>query len=392
MNFNFQKFSKLFADYQMPFVRSKDTIGIDIGNYSVKVVLMKRVGNKWQLQKYASEPIYQIQEGNTAPSPAEKKQVTVAAIKKLLLENKITIRYAATSVSGNSVIVRYVKFPKLTYQQLAKTIHIEAESYIPFAVQDVNIGFQILEDVMEDGAQKMDTLLVATKKEVIQNKVDILAEAGLLPVVIDVDSLAVENALSINIPEEDVKKPFMVVNCGMLTTNISIIENGKSRVVRDIFIAGDTFTKAIQRSMQTNWKQAEEYKIKYGIGDITASQPSDIAEKVGSEQTKSQVTSSLVFALKELILEIQRSIDYYQTQGQGPVENRIEKIYLSGGGMLLKNVSAHLQSELHLPVEVFNPFRKISNEAAMLADQDLTFSQYAVAVGLATRYKKDTEI
>jgi len=333
--------------------------------------------------------IYPVQENTSvAMSPAEKKQLAINAVKKLISKNKISVKYAATSVSGNSVIVRYVKFPKLTYQQLLKTIQIEAESYIPFPIQEVNIGFQIIGDVMDAGAQKMETLLVATKKEIIQNKVDILVEAGLIPVVIDVDSFAVENAISINLPEEELKKTFLVVNCGVSTTNISIIDNGKSRVVRDVFIAGDTFTKLVQRNMQTNWKQAEEYKIKYGISD-SSSAPED-QSKSDNDKFKSQVSLSITSSMKELIVEIQRSIDYYQTQGL--VEKHIEKIYLCGGGMMVNNISAYLQSQLNLPVEIFNPFKKLSKGNMLLSEQNFTFSQYAVAVGLATRHKKDTEI
>ena len=377
-------------EIKLPFVRPKDTIGVDIGNFSVKIVQLKPAGNKWLLEKYASEPIYASQDATAAavPSPAEKKQLVINAIKRLIAQNKITVKYAATSVSGNSVIVRYVKLPKMSYQQLSKTIGIEAESYIPFAIQDVNIGFQVLRDVVEDGKPMMETLLAATKKEVIKNRVDILVEAGLIPVVIDVDSFAVENALSINSSEEELKKTILVVNCGVSTTNISVIENGKSRVVRDVFIAGDTFTKFLQRNMQVNWKQAEEYKVKNGIGK--SSEVSEEPAKDDAGQIKSQISSSLMTSLKELILEIQRSIDYYQTQSQ--VEKRIEKIYLCGGGMMIKNIDAYLQSQLNLPVELFNPFKRISREAKLLSEQDLTFSQYTVAVGLATRYKKDTEM
>lgn len=366
----------------LPFMRSKDAIGVDIGNYSVKIVHLKNFANKWSLQSYASEMIYLGQDTpGTGTGSADKRQMAVNAIKKLLSQNKIMVKYAATSVSGNSVIVRYVKFPKMPYQQLAKTIPVEAEAYIPFAIQDVNIAFQILGDVVEDGATNMETLIVATKKEVIQNKIDILVEAGLVPVVVDVDSFAVENAIAVNVPENE-KAAAIIVNSGVSTTNISVIEGGKSRVVRDVFIAGDTFTKSIQRNMQINWKQAEEYKIKFGIGESAANELEP--PKGDTEQIKAQVHSALTSALKELIVEIQRSIDYYQTQGQ--VDKRIEKIYLCGGGMMIKNVDTYLQAQMRLPVELFNPFKKLSAETA-----GMKLSQYAVAVGLATRYKKDTE-
>jgi len=378
-----------FKDIRFPFSATKDAIGVDIGNSSIKIVQLKNAGNKWLLHKYDLELISVTPEtaGNNLFS-VEKKEAAVNAIKKIIALHKITTKHAVTSVSGNSVIVRYVEFPKQTYQQLSKTITVEAESYIPFAVQDVNIGFQILGDVMEDGKQMMKTLLVATKKEIIQNRIDILVESGLIPVVIDVDSFAIENAISINLSEEELKKTILVVNSGLLTTNISVIENGKSCVVRDVFIAGDAFTKALQRIMSINLKQAEEYKINYGMELLTP--PAEEIAQSSTEKIKFQTSDALMTSLKELISEIQRSIDYYQTHDRN--EKRIEKIYLSGGGMMIKNLDAYMQSQLHLPVELFNPFKKISSEASMLSDQNVTFSRYAVAVGLATRYRRDSEI
>jgi type IV pilus assembly protein PilM len=255
-------------------------------------------------------------------------------------------------------------------------------------VQDVNIGFQIIGDVMDNGAQKMETLLVAAKKEIIQNKIDIIIEAGLIPVTIDIDSFAVENAIAINLSEDELKKTFMVVNCGALTTNISIIENGKSRVVRDVFSAGDTFTKSLQRNLQVNWKQAEEHKMKADVSGAPAAVDTDPDKtKVNNGAFQSQISSLVITSVKELVSAIQRSIDYYQTQSTS--ENHVEKVYLCGGGMMIKGIDKYMQAQLHLPVELFNPFAGISRDAALLSDTGISFSQYAVAVGLATRKKGD---
>ncbi|OQA90917.1 MAG: Competence protein A [Elusimicrobia bacterium ADurb.Bin231] len=239
---------------------------------------------------------------------------------------------------------------------------------------------------MEDGEQKMETLVVATKKEIIQQRIEILVEAGLIPVIIDVDSFAVENAISINLSEEDLRKTFLVVNCGVQTTNIIIIEKGKSRVVRDVFIAGETFTKMLQRNLQTNWTQAEENKIKYGISEPAA--PSSEDDVSGPLQQ--QVASLLSASVKELVSEIQRSIDYYQTQGAAS-DKHIDRIFLCGGTMLMKGIAGYVESRIKLPVTIFNPFTKIAPGNTPVSDPEFTFAQYAVAVGLATRSKGDTE-
>ncbi|PIU83617.1 MAG: hypothetical protein COS68_03090 [Elusimicrobia bacterium CG06_land_8_20_14_3_00_38_11] len=379
---------------KMPFSRPKEVVGIDIGNYSVKIVQLKLTGDKWSLEKFGAAIAVNPDQAET--TPIEKKQLAVEAIKKIINEQKITAKDAITSVSGSSVIVRYVKFPKLTQEQLSKTIQFEAEPFIPFPIQDVNISFQILGDVTEDGAQKMETILVAAKKEIIQNKMDILMEAGLKSVVIDVDSFALENAISVNASEQDLKNVYLVINIGVATTNISIIENGTSRVVRDVFIASSSFTKAIQRNLQIDWKQSEEKKLKFAI--LVTPEEKEKALSDGDDEVL-QLSTILVAPARELVAECQRSIDFYQTQSTE--EKKISKIYLCGGGGGQKGLDKYMESQIHIPVEIYNPFRKIAAaDSSLPADVSMAgapesdvsqFSQYAVAVGLATRKRGDVK-
>src|SRR3989339_691575 len=370
---------------KLPFGKPKEVVAVDIGNNSVKIVQLKHTaGEKWILEKYASSAV--ANSDGSEITPLERKQIAVNVIKKLLAEQKITAKDAVTSVSGNSVIVRYVKFPKLTPEQLSKTIQFEAEPFIPFPIQDVNISFQILGDVTEDGSQKMETILVAAKKEVIQNKLDILIEAGLIPVVVDVDSFALENAISINATEEEIKQVYLLINCGMSTTNISIVEDGTSRVVRDVFTASSSFTKIIQRNLQIDFKQSEEKKFKYGIL-VTPEQKEEALAKGNDEAL--QISTILISAVKELVAECQRSIDFYQTQTAS--EKPVNKIYLCGGGALLKGLDKYIESQLHLPVDILNPFAKLTDKVGLSEEEIRKFSQYAVAVGLATRKRGDTK-
>ncbi len=370
---------------KLPFSIPKEVVGIDIGNYSVKMVQMKRSFDLWSLEKYAEVIATNPDQAET--TPIEKRQLAVNAIKKIINEQKITAKDAITSVSGNSVIVRYVKFPKLTQEQLSKTIQFEAEPFIPFPIQDVNISFQILGDVIEDGSHKMETILIAAKKEIIQNKLDILMDAGLRPVVVDVDSFAIENLLSVNSPEEELKNVYLVINIGTATTNISIIENGTSRVVRDVFIASSSFTKAIQRNLQIDWKQSEEKKLKFGI--LVTTEEKEKALTDGNDEAI-QLSTILISPARELVAECQRSIDFYQTQSL--TEKTINKVYLCGGGGKLKGLGNYIESQIHIPVEIYNPFSKIAVTDALTSGANATkFSQYAVAVGLATRKRGDVK-
>lgn len=369
---------------KLPFAKPREVVGVDIGNYSVKLVQLKFANGKWTLDKYASALTTNPEQAET--TPLEKKQLTVNAIKQIIAEQKITAKDAATSVSGNSVIVRYVKFPKLTSEQLSKTIQFEAEPFIPFPINDVNISFQILGDIVEEGATKMETILVAAKKEIIQNKIDILQEAGLRPIVVDVDSFAIENALAVNATDEELQSTYLVINCGTSTTNISIIENGTSRVIRDIFIASSSFSKAIQRNLQIDWKQSEDKKLKFGI--LVTPDEKEKALSNGNDEVL-QLSTILLSPARELMAECQRSIDFYQTQSI--TEKIINKIYLCGAGALLKGLDKYIESQAKLPVEIFNPFSKIATEPVLSASNIQNFSQYAVAVGLATRTRDDVK-
>lgn len=369
---------------KLPFAKPKESIAIDIGNHSLKIVQLKLTGNKWTLVRYFSAPT--VNPAIAEITPAEKRQLAIDAILKIFNEQKIAVKDAITSVSGKDVIVRYVKLPKLSPEQLAKTIQFEAEPFIPFPIQDVNISFQILGDVTEDGASKMETILVAAKKEFIQSKIDLLIEAGLKPVVVDVDSFAIENALALNATEEELKQAYLIINCGAMTTNISIVEDGTSRVVRDVFTASSSFTKALQRNLQVDWKTAEEKKLKFGI--LVTPEEKEEALAQGNDEAL-QLSTILISPARELVAECQRSIDFYQTQSSS--ERQINKVYLCGGGSLLSGLDKYIAAQVHLPVEILNPFAKIADELVLSSEDAKNFAQYTVAVGLATRKRGDVK-
>ena len=366
------------------FSKSKEVIGVDIGSHNIKVVQLKKTGeNNYQLLKYGSAPI--SLDYNTESSPFDRKQSAVNSLKKLLIQNKISIKKAVTSVSGNSVIVRYVKFPSLSHAELEKTIQFEAEPYIPFGVQDVNIGFQILGEVMDEGQKKMETILIASKKEIIQDRTDILEEAGLIPVIVDVDAFALENAFEISSTSQGAGENIMLVDIGALVTNIVIVENGVCRVVRDVLVGGNNFTKALQKNLQVDFLTGEKMKLENGL--IMFDERS--VEKTGEDdEDKVQISEIIVNAVKSLIEEIQRSIDYYQTQSE---EKIVSRIVLSGGSARLNNLDKFMSQELHIPVEIHNPFNSEKIDTNLFSGEQFIEEapSLVVAFGLALRRERD---
>jgi type IV pilus assembly protein PilM len=355
--------------------RKRELIGVDIGTYAVKLVYLKGSPGQWSLVRWAVIPY-----GDDLPLDTpltDRRAQAVVALQNYLRTADLPIKRVATSVSGNAVIVRYVKMAKMPAVELAKSLKFEAEPYIPFNIEEVNLGFSVLGDVIEEGQTQMETVLVAAKKDSVDLRVDLLKEAGLQPVIMDVDAFALESAYEILFPPPQTET-VLFMNIGATFTNMSIIEKGASRVVRDVFIAGNTLTKAIQTQFQCDVKTAEQKKITYGI-----------APQEGADAEAQQVSEVLLPVARDLLVEVQRSIDFFLSQGSDRVVN---KIFLCGGSANLKGLDQFLNQELNIPVEIFNPLSLISNSPAGFTDEEKPLlSHLAVAAGLATRREGDTE-
>ncbi len=354
------------------FKRKHDVIGVDIGTFAIKLVCLKQNAGQWSLVRWGMVPY-----GEEIPLDTplvDRRTQAVAALQTYLKTAEFPSKKAATSVCGNSVIVRYVKMAKMPSSELAKSIRFEAEPYIPFNIEDVNLGFSVLGESVEDGQAQMETVLVAAKKDSVDLRVDMLREAGLQPVILDVDAFALENAYETVFPPPQTDT-VLFMNVGASFTNMSILEQGVSRVVRDVFIAGNSFTKAIQRQFQCDIKTAEQKKIAYGL-----------AENLEDPEAQ-QINEILIPVARDLLTEVQRSIDFYLSQGTG---RTVHKIYLCGGSANLKMLDQFLSNELKLPVEIFNPLAVLQNAPTDLSDEQKSLlPQMAVAVGLATRREGD---
>jgi type IV pilus assembly protein PilM len=355
----------------------QELLAVDIGSFAIKCCFIKTEGGVPTLKLWGYLP-YTVKPDAT---PDEKKAEAIKELKAFLIQKGIKNADAATSLSGNSVIVRYVKFPRLTKAELTATLATEAEPFIPFDINEVQLGFHILNEVTEEGQKKMETVLVAAKKDLVVQRLDVLQAAGLFPMVIDVDSFSLEN---VNERVRDVKNEpgaTLYLNIGHMVTNLSIIEAGITRVVRDIFISGNTFNKAIIKALQVDAAKAEELKRKHGI--IVDAAEKEKALQEGQREALG-VSQAVATVAKDLVSEVHRSVDFYLSQGP---ERSIGRIVLMGGSAKLPNLAKHLSAELKVPVGVLDPFTFLKNPPADLP-ADLAPS-FAVAVGLALRRNRD---
>lgn len=354
--------------------RKQDLLAVDFGTHAIKILCLKKTGAQWSIVNWAVIP---YAEDIPLDTPLiDRKPQALMALQNYLRTTNLPTKKAVTSVCGNAVIVRYVKLNKMSREDLSKSIRFEAEPYIPFNIDDVNLSFSILGDVFEDGQAQMEAVLVAAKRDSVDLRVELLREAGLQPAILDVDAFAIENAFE-HASGSTSSETVLFMNIGANVTNMSIVEKGISRVVRDVFIAGNTFTKAVQRHYQCDVHTAEQKKILTGLQENPADPDSQ------------QVVEALLPVARDLVTEVQRSIDFYLSQGQ---DRNVNRILLCGGSANLKLLDQFLTEELKTPVELFNPLLQTSNPPAELSDEQKSMlPQMAVAFGLATRRERDDQ-
>lgn len=343
--------------------KKKNVIGLDIGSSSIKLVELSEGKTGYRLQSLGISPL----PPEAIVDGALMDSVTVIdAIKELIKSAKTRTKDVVTSVSGHSVIVKKVTLPFMSKEELEESIKWEAERYIPFDINDVNLDFQILGTASEN-PEVMDVLLVAAKKDIINDYVSVIIEAGLNPVIIDVDAFALENMFAINY-EMGMDETIAMADVGASITNINILKNNTSAFTRDIFKGGNYITEEIQRQLHIDYEEAE--KIKIGSKLEATSQP--------------MIQDILQAASETLALEIANSLEFFQST---TTYEKVSKIYLSGGGSKIKDFDTILQQQTGIPVEIVNPFKKIEyNEKSF----DIEYLReigpmMAVGVGLATR-------
>jgi type IV pilus assembly protein PilM len=256
----------------------------------------------------------------------------------------------------------------------------EAEPFIPFDINEVQLGFHILNEIVEEGQKKMETVLVAAKKELINARLDVLQGAGLNPTIIDVDSFCMENLIEACPPYRE-KGAILSLNIGHMVTNLSIIDKGVTRVVRDIFISGNSMTKGIMKGLQLDYPKAEEAKKAHGL--IVDPAEKEKALAAGNKEALG-VSQAVGTVVKDLVAEVHRSVDFFLSQGP---ERSIGRIVLSGGTANLKNLDKHLSAELKVPVSALDPFSIFPAAPTDVPAENRT--AFGIALGLALRRNRD---
>ena len=354
----------------MAVANKNQLVGLDIGSHSVKVVEIDHGRKGLSLKNFGviGLPREAVVEGYI-----KDKVAVSSAIKSLIRNLKTRNKNVATSVSGFSVIIKKILMNSKEETELEKTIYEEAEQYIPFDINEVNLDFDILSgegsSADPEDSDRMEVMLVAAKKDIIDDYVGLLEVTRLNPLVLDVDAFALQNAFEASSDDVTARGCVALVNVGAEELGINAIKNGVSMFTRDSSYGGNQITEAIMSEFNVNFEEAE--KIKLGGAEV-------------EEEKKTAVQEIFKSVVSDWVREITRAIDFLSSAFP---EDTIEQIFLAGGSCRVSGFQKHLESETQIPVKEINPFSKLIIDEKYFDAKYLEYiaPQAAVAVGLALR-------
>jgi type IV pilus assembly protein PilM len=346
----------------LPFSSKSDlVVGLDIGSHAIKVCQLKKTGKGYAIVTVGSSV---LPEGAVEDGTINDAEVVSKAITELFSNLRIKNKKVGFSISGYSVIVKKVNLAVMDDAQLEEHIMAEAEQYIPFDIEDVYLDFQDLNTSGGKG-ERTDVMLVAAKREIVDDYLELLQSIGLIPVVVDVDGFALENTYEFNYEKSE---NVALVDIGASKMNINILSRGISVVARDIIVGSRQLTEQLQNAFDIDMEEAEGIKL----GSIAA----------GDRQAEIEEIYSSICT--QWALEMKKAIDLYHANNP---DHPISSIILSGGGAKVAGLPDFLSQATNLPVKLFNPFHKIEANSKKIDPEYLKRigPEMAIATGLALR-------
>lgn len=348
----------------------KSYVGLDLGHHSIKAVQVEKSGGGWKVTRLGSIP---TPEESIKESVVVDTQAVGSAIKQLLRENNITANSAHIAVAGGSVIVRSVRVPKMPEATLRKSIKFEAGRYVPSSVEDSFIEFEIIGEVDDN---QMDVLVVAAPKDVVSSRIAACQAAGLEVDSVDIEPFAAYRSLVESEHNEDLANGTLVlVDIGASTTNLSVISQGVFAMTRSLGQAGANLTEALQKNFNLSAEDAEAGKAQLDLSEL-------LEEGSLRENPPLKVVQP---HLDDLVREIRRSLNYYQSQlPEGSPQREVNKILVSGGGSRMSGLAKYLSKKLEIDTDAADVLQRpnflVTDPTAETKPIDI-----AVASGLAMR-------
>ncbi len=321
------------------FVRKRPPlIGIDISSSAVKVLELSRNGAEYVVEHYAVEPL--PQNAVVEHKITEVEQVA-QAVEKAVRRSGTRYRHAAVAVPAAHVITKLLKMPAaMTDQERLAQIELDADHYIPYPLNEVNLDFQVL-GASEANPEEVDILLAACRKEIVDDYLAVLQTPGLVPAVVDVETYAMESAYSLiaeHLPGGGMEKTVAILDVGATATTVNVIYNNRSVYTRDHIFGGRQLTEEIQRRYGLSYEEAGLAKKQGGLPD----------------NYQTDVMRPFMEAMAQ---EAQRALQFFYSSTPF---NKVDQILLAGGCAQIPGIDELVAARTGIPSLVANPFTAMS--------------------------------
>jgi len=358
-------------------LRFSELLSVDIGAYSIKLCLSRMQGGTVRIEKLIEvpTPADSVREGIVLDSNLIGK-----LIKDAVQRNNLRAKATLLTVGGPQVTARPVKLPPMTEETLNKSIQFEAGRYLPSATEDHYIGFEIL----NNQGEQMDVLIVAAPRSMVESKTQALQIANLETEIVEMEAFALQRAFQLTNADWLAEgKAVALIDLGGNHTQVTVVSGPNFALTRYIPIGGETFSTALKGYFHYSTEEAEDVKRNLTLIDLV--QPP-------AEPQENPPLRLLQPIMDELIREIRRSLNYYQSQmsEEGGKGGKVERILLSGGTALMKGVDAYFGQKLSLTTEIINPLTgSLLDLSRLHPEQILMGTLYSTVIGAAAALSPD---
>lgn len=336
--------------------------GLDIGSSSLKAVEVKRDGKGSTLQLYASVAL-KSNMGFLADTEGDLK-VLSSNIKEFIESYPFSSNKVIVALPESQIFTRVITLPKITEKELANTMQWEAQQYIPVPLTDVSLDFQIIDGGSSDN-DKMDVLLIAAPKNLVQKYLKVLKDASLDPIGLETETMAVSRSL---VSADPGTPPTMIVNIGAMTTDLAVVSKKSVRFTRSISTGGNAMARAISQALGFDLNQAEEYKKTYGLDQT---------------QLEGKIMQAIKPIFDVVVDEVKRSAAFYGTHNR---EDKIKRVILCGGTASLPGIIVYMAASMDIEVQLGDPWQKIYIPSKFSRKElEGVGPSFSVAAGLAIK-------
>jgi len=342
---------------------SKQLLGLDLGSHSIKAARLSRKKGKYYLRKFGhvNIPVNTVVDGSIMNTYEMND-----AIKTLLAKEHLKDRYCSISISGHGIISRIINIPRVSDSDFSNALRIEAETHVPHDISEIFYD-GIRTNVVEENKERV--ILIAARQDLVEDFIQVVYEANVKPMSVEIDSSALANIFEVNYPEEK-ERTIAILNIGASKINVVVVSKGVLSFFRSVATGGNHITEEISKRLKVGFQQAESLKS----GD----------ESSDDSILPHEVETVVRDAAKSMVADVNRVFDYYSNLSP---DDSISKVFVTGGTTKSHTFLSVLKSELDMPIEKLNPFKELAVPGQLFTEDELeNYAHVAsVSLGLALR-------